>query len=100
MRSASMSRNARCPLPAQPTSSFAAHSAVQRPAIADGLVAIARELLDRGANANAEYHWQWHPELPRTALWGALCGTNHLPLAETLLERGANPTDGVSLHIT
>ena len=72
----------------------------ERPAIADGLVAIARELLDRGANANAEYHWRWHPELPRTALWGALCGTNHLPLAEALLERGANPTDGVSLHIT
>jgi ankyrin repeat protein len=72
----------------------------ERPALADGLVAIARELLDRGANPNAEYHWQWHAELPRTALWGALCGTNHLPLAETLLERGANPTDGVSLHIT
>jgi hypothetical protein len=63
----------------------------ERPALADGLVAIARELLDRGANPNAEYHWQWHAELPRTALWGALCGTNHLPLAETLLERGANP---------
>jgi len=72
----------------------------ERPAIVDGLVAIAKELLDRGANPNAEYHWQWHPELPRTALWGALCGTNHLPLAEVLLERGANPTDGVSLHIT
>src|SRR6188474_2464335 len=72
----------------------------ERPAIADGLVAIARELLDRGANANAEYHWQWHPELPRTALWGALCGTAHLPLAEVLLQAGANPTDGVSLHIT
>lgn len=72
----------------------------ERPAIADGLVAIAKELLDRGANPNAEYHWQWHPELPRTALWGALCGTGHLPLAEALLQRGANPTDGVSLHIT
>jgi ankyrin repeat protein len=72
----------------------------ERPALADGLVAIAKELLERGANPNAEYHWQWHPELPRTALWGALCGTNHLPLAEALLERGANPTDGVSLHIT
>ena len=22
-----------------------------------------------GANPNAEYHWNWHPELPRTALW-------------------------------
>ena len=65
-----------------------------------GLVTIANELLARGANPNAEYHWQWHPELPRTALWGALCATAHLPLAELLLQNGANPTDGVSLHIT
>src|SRR4030095_5220236 len=81
---------------------YVCHTCVnrERPAIAEGCVAIAKELLDHGANPNAEYHWQWHPELPRTALWGALCGTNHLPLAETLLERGANPTDGVSLHIT
>jgi ankyrin repeat protein len=65
-----------------------------------GLVAIARALLARSANPNAEYHWNWHRELPRTAIWGALCAVNHLPLAEALLERGANPTDGVSMHIT
>jgi len=66
----------------------------------DGLVAIARQLCALGANPNAEYHWNWHPELPRTALWGAICAVNHLPLAEVLLEAGANPTDGVTTHIT
>ncbi|AMY07047.1 ankyrin repeat protein [Luteitalea pratensis] len=66
----------------------------------DGLVAIARQLCILGANPNGEYHWNWHPELPRTVLWGALCAVSHLPLAEVLLEAGANPTDGVSAHIT
>ena len=65
----------------------------------EGLVAIARRLCALGANPNAEYHWNWHPELPRTALWGAVCAVEHLPLAEVLLEAGADPTDGVTTHI-
>jgi ankyrin repeat protein len=69
------------------------------PERAEGLVATARALLKRGANPNVEYHYQWHRELPRTALWAALCATNNLPLAEALLEEGANPTDGVATHI-
>jgi hypothetical protein len=72
---------------------------VDAPFRVEGLVAIARRLCALGANPNAEYHWNWHPELPRTALWGAICAISHLPLAEVLLDAGANPTDGVSVHI-
>lgn len=80
---------------------YVCHTCVHRdaPDRVDGLVATARLLLAHGANPNAVYHWRWHPELPRTALWGALCAVVHLPLARVLLEAGANPTDGVSLHI-
>ena len=69
------------------------------PERANGLVNIARELLGRGANPNGEYDWNWHRELPRTALWGSLIAMGHAALAEVLLESGANPTDGVSMHI-
>ena len=70
------------------------------PQRAAGMVATARALLARGADPDAQYHFQWHRELPRTALWAALCAANHLPLAQVLLEAGAEPTDGVSMHIT
>ncbi len=81
---------------------YVCHTCLHReaPERAAGLVAIARRLLALGAHANAVYVWRWHPELPRTALWGALCAVDHLPLAEVLLEAGAQPTDGVSMHIT
>ena len=80
---------------------YVCHTCVHRdsPERADGLLKIARELLRRGANANAEYHWNWHRELPRTALWGALIAMDHVALSQLLLENGANPTDGVSMHI-
>jgi ankyrin repeat protein len=80
---------------------YACHTSMAEnvPSRLDSLVAIARRLCALGANPNAEYHWNWHPELPRTALWGAVCGVGHLPLAEVLLEAGANPTDGVTSHI-
>ena len=79
---------------------YACHTCMHRdaPARVEGLVTIVRRLCALGANPNAEYHWNWHPELPRTALWAAICEVRHLPLAEVLLEAGANPTDGVSVH--
>ena len=81
---------------------YVCHTSMHKgvPARLAGLVAIARGLCALGANPNAEYHWNWHPELPRTALWGAVCAVGHLPLAEVLLEAGANPTDGVTAHIS
>jgi hypothetical protein len=80
---------------------YACHTSMHTivPARVDGLVAIARRLCALDANPNAEYHWNWHPELPRTALWAAVCAVGHLPLAEVLLDAGANPTDGVTAHI-
>ncbi|HEY7500344.1 MAG TPA: ankyrin repeat domain-containing protein [Vicinamibacterales bacterium] len=80
---------------------YACHTSMHtsHPERVDGLVTIVRRLCALGANPNAEYHWNWHPELPRTALWAAVCAVRHLPLAEVLLQAGANPTDGVTTHI-
>jgi Ankyrin repeats (3 copies) len=80
---------------------YACHTSMHKsvPSRLDGLIAIARRLCALGANPNAEYHWNWHPELPRTALWASVCAIGHLPLAELLLQAGANPTDGVTAHI-
>ncbi len=80
---------------------YVCHSCLHRddPRRAEDLVRIARTLLRHGADPNPQYHWNWHPELPRTALWGALIDMEHLALAEALLEAGAQPNDGVSLHI-
>jgi hypothetical protein len=80
---------------------YACHTSMHNgdPSRLDALVAIARHLCALGADPNGEYHWNWHPELPRTVLWSSVCDVHHLPLAETLLAAGANPTDGVTAHI-
>jgi ankyrin repeat protein len=80
---------------------YVCHTCLHRgsPERASGQVSIARELLRQQADPNGQYHWNWHPELPRTVLWGSLIAMDHLALAELLLESGANPTDGVSMHI-
>lgn len=80
---------------------YVCHTCLHRehPQRMDALLVIARQLLSLGANPNAEYTWNWHPELPRTALWAALITLGHIPLATALLEAGATPTDGVTPQI-
>ena len=53
-------------------------------------------LLDRGADVNASFEQM--PEMPLSALYGAVGHSLNLPLAEFLLEHGANPNDGESLY--
>ncbi|HET8656975.1 MAG TPA: ankyrin repeat domain-containing protein [Longimicrobiaceae bacterium] len=67
-------------------------------ASADGLVSIARLLLDLGADPDTRFPWLHHG-VRRPALWGAVCVTRLLPLAELLLRSGADPNDGVTLPL-
>lgn len=64
----------------------------------DGLVAIARRLLALGADPNTRFSWHHHG-VRRPVLWGATRATRLLPLAESLLEAGADPNDGVTLPL-
>lgn len=65
---------------------------------AAGLVAIARRLLALGVDPNTRFPWLHHG-VHRPVLWSAVCVAHLLPLAEVLLEAGANPNDGVTLTI-
>jgi ankyrin repeat protein len=71
------------------------HDTVTNP---EGLVAIARQLLELGADPNARFPWLHHG-VRRPVLWGAAQITRLLPLTQLLLESGANPNDGVTLPL-
>jgi ankyrin repeat protein len=63
-----------------------------------GLVAIARRLIDLGADPDLRFPWEHHG-VHRPVLWGATGVVHSLPLARALLEAGANPSDGVTLTL-
>ncbi len=64
----------------------------------EGAVAIGRQLIALGVDPNTRVPWLHHG-VHRPVLWGAVCSTRNLELAEVLLEAGANPSDGVTLPI-
>ena len=75
-----------------------------RPGSGRDWVAVARLLLERGADPNAGYLWEGLIP-PFTALTGALGGGGAMPthpqelaLARVLLESGADPNDGQALY--
>lgn len=64
----------------------------------DGLVAIARRLLELGTDPGTRFPWLHHG-VRRPVLWGASRVVRLLPLVELLLQAGANPNDGVTLPL-
>lgn len=68
------------------------------PSRRDGMTRIARRLLELGADPNTRFPWLHHG-VRRPALWGAVMVTKLLPLAQVLLEGGADPNDGVTLPL-
>ena len=62
----------------------------------DDMLAAAEVLKSAGADLNDSYEQM--PNYPLSALYGAIGHAGNLPLAEWLLENGADPNDGESLY--
>ncbi|WP_226782070.1 ankyrin repeat domain-containing protein [Oceaniglobus trochenteri] len=66
-----------------------------RPDLREDMLEIAGLLVRHGADVNDAAD---HPQGRLSVLYGALCHADNLPLAEWLLEHGANPDDGETLY--
>ncbi len=79
---------------------YVCHTSLRRSTVADpnGLVAIARRLLDLGTDPGTRFPWVHHG-VRRPILWGAALIVQFLPLVELLLLAGADPNDGVTLPL-
>jgi len=64
-----------------------------RPDLAGAQLRIARRLLDMGADPNVRHDWPDDPSAKLSVLYACLCVAGNLPLAEMLLEAGADPND-------
>ena len=65
---------------------------------AAGILAIARRLIERGADANAWFETERYPNNPFPVLYGATGYNDNPDLAALLLDAGANPSDDESLY--
>ncbi|MEM6461158.1 MAG: ankyrin repeat domain-containing protein [Pseudomonadota bacterium] len=68
------------------------------PELRDDMIAIAEALVQNGADIDDSYALETGSEHRLSALYGALGHANNMPLAEFLLDRGANPNDNESLY--
>ncbi len=77
---------------------YLCHMSLLPSARPEGVLTLARRLLELGGDPNARYPWLHHG-VRRPALWGAVCVTGSLELAGLLLNHGADPNDGVTLPL-